>query len=760
MKIVPINGNVPMLRIRRLGLSYWALVFTWWILASDLCGIVQAQSVCLPLPRLLSITPMGGQLGTSFDVTIAADHMEDPGPMIFEHPGIQATAKLDAQGKPIANQYALTIAPDVPPGLYESRLIGRLGISSARIFTVGKLGEVTQKPGNTTLANAMELSVPTVCNAVVSARAVDYYSFEAVQGKRYIIQCSARGIDSKLDPVVIVGDANGTDLVAQRTGDTLDFVAKVSGKHTIKIHELTFKGGPGYFYRLSIEELAIDAPMPIYPSTRSVSAFSWPPTGLAPHSTIAEQEDATSQSIMLPADISGRFYPAADVDTYVFDAKQGETWWIEVASERLGRPTDPSMIVQMEKPDKSSWVDVAELNDIASPMKPSSNGYAYDGPPFDGGSTDILGKLEIKESGRYRLVLSDLFGGTRKDPRNIYRLLVRPAQPDFAVVAWGLHMELRNGDRNALSKPLALRAGSTVALEVVTVRRDGFDGQIELNIEGLPPGVTAHGLRIPAGKMRGVLLLTAAQDAPQGLSNATVMATAKIGEQTVSHPMQMAQMVWPIPDAWSEIPSPRLVSGIPVSVTTSELAPITIAPTESKVYEAKIGDVVKIPLTHTLRSEFSGAVLQLKTMGSGFEGNPQFDVSISAASSEATVNLGAIKPAPGDYTIAFYGSAVAKYRYNPLAISLEENQLKKAQDDQQKATELLAQKTQAVASAAAEQKATLEAELADAAKQKQQADAQVTAVQEKLKRINEQASPRDTAEIIITQPVTLRILAP
>lgn len=186
MKIVPINGNVPMLRIRRLGLSYWALVFTLWILASDLCGIVQAQSVCLPLPRLLSITPMGGQLGTSFDVIIAADHMEDPGPMIFAHPGIQATAKLDAQGKPIANQYALTIAPDVPPGLYESRLIGRLGISSARIFTVGKLGEVIQKPGNTTLANAMELSVPTVCNAVVSARAVDYYSFEAVDRKSVV----------------------------------------------------------------------------------------------------------------------------------------------------------------------------------------------------------------------------------------------------------------------------------------------------------------------------------------------------------------------------------------------------------------------------------------------------------------------------------------------------------------------------------------------------------------------------------------------
>jgi len=740
--------------------QYTAMAMMLGFFAVVMSGIGQAQSVCLPLPRLLSISPMGGQVGTSFDATIAAEHMEDPGPLIFQHPGIQATAKVDAQGKPIPNQYSIAIAPDVPQGLYEARLLGRLGISSARIFSVGKLTELNQKPGNTNLVNAMPLSVPSVCNAVVSSRAVDFYSFEAAQGKRYIIQCSARGIDSKLDPVVIVGDANGTDLVAQRTGDTLDFVAKASGKHTIKIHELTFKGGPGYFYRLSIEELPIDAPMPVYPSTRSVSAFSWPPNGLSPQSPTTEQEDATFQAITLPADITGRFYPAADVDTYVFDAKQGETWWIEVASERLGRPTDPSLVIQMEKPDKSGWSDVAELNDIASPMKPSSNGYAYDGPPFDGGSTDILGKLEIKETGRYRLLLSDLFGGTRKDPRNIYRLIVRPAQPDFAVVSWGLHMELRNGDRNALSKPLALRAGNTVALEVVTVRRDGFDGEIALNVDGLPQGVTAQGLKIPAGKMRGVLLLSATQDAPQGLANATITASAKIGEQTVTHPMQMAQMVWPIPDAWGEIPSPRLVSGIPVSVTTSELAPITIAPTERKVYEAKLGEVLKIPMTHTLRSEFSGAVLQLKTMGSGFEGNPQFDVSIGAANSEATVNLGAIKPPAGEYTIAFYGSAVAKYRYNPLAISLVEKELKTAQEQQQKAIEQVMQKTQAVASAAVEQKAAAEAELADANKKKQEADALVTAAQEKLKRTNEQASPRDTAEIIITEPVSIRVLAP
>src|SRR5690606_25010339 len=83
--------------------------------------------------------------------------------------------------------------------------------------------------------------------------------------------------------------------------------------------------------------------------------------------------------------------------------------------------------------------DVAEFSDIPSPVKVSSNGYAYDGPPYNAGSADILGKLEIKQDGLHRLQLSDLFGGTRNDPRNIYRLVIRREAPDFAVVAWPLH---------------------------------------------------------------------------------------------------------------------------------------------------------------------------------------------------------------------------------------------------------------------------------------------------------------------------------
>ncbi len=142
-------------------------------------------------------------------------------------------------------------------------------------------------------------------------------------------------------------------------------------------------------------------------------------------------------------------------------------------------------------------VDLTELSDIPSPVKVSSNNYAYDGPPYNAGSTDVLGKVEIPEDGKYRLRLLDLFGGTRSDARNRYRLLIRKAEPDFALVAWAMHMELRNGDRNALSKPMSLRPGATMALEVIAVRRDGFNGDIELSLENLPDGVTAQGLKIP-----------------------------------------------------------------------------------------------------------------------------------------------------------------------------------------------------------------------------------------------------------------------
>ncbi len=636
------------------------------ILALAPCGL--AQSVCLPLPRLLTTMPMGGTVGSRLELAITGENIDGASELMFTHPGLVATQKMDANGKPETNKYVVTIAADVPVGIHEALVMTRLGISSSRVFSVGTLPEFSQTSPNTTLSKAMPLKIPSICNAVMSDKSIDHYLFEAQKGHRYIVNCDSRGIDSKLDAVLIIGDVEGRDLVVERRGGAIDFTAAYDGAHVVKIHDLTFKGGPAYFYRLSVQELPLGDAVPVFASTKTVSSFSWPPSGLAAHSPLSEMEPnnlhSQAQRISLPCDISGRFFPAADVDMFEFEGVKGETWWVEVASERLVRPTDPSIIVQHLgfSDGQEKLTDVMELSDIASPVKLSSNGYAYDGPPYDGGSLDILGKLEIKNDGVHRLQLSDLFGGTRVDSRNVYRLIIRKAAPEFALAAWGLHMELRNGDRNALSKPLALRGGITVALEVVAMRRDGFDGDIELVMEGLPDGVTAQGLKIPASKTRGIMLITADDKAPKSFANATFYGKSSLDGSAVKRPVHIAAMAWPIVDSWSEIPSPRLVAGLPVSVTGAEFAPVSIAPKDKKTWEATVGQKLTIPLVHTRRSEFSGTVLQLKTLGAGFEQAPRFDVSLASDSSEVTLDLAALKTPPGDYLIAFYGSAVAKYQ--------------------------------------------------------------------------------------------------
>jgi len=723
----------------------------------------QAQSVGLPAPRLLTTMPMGGQAGTQVDVAITGEHLEDVTELLFSDPRVTAARKLDESGQPVPMQFVVTIAADCPAGVVEARAQSRLGLSTSRIFSVGRLPEVVQKPGNTSVASAMDLPMNSVCNSVMTRRSADYYAFQGRKGQRVFVDVASRIIDSKLEAVVVVADAMGRDLVVERRSGALDFRVPEEGRYLVKVHELTFQGGPAHYYRLALRELP-DGEMAIRQSgTQRVSACSWPPAGLPEMSPTSEidlgQNGDHAQQIALPADISGSFATAADVDVYEFDAKAGEVWWVEVASERLGLPTDPAILIQHVEGagESETLTDVAELNDIPSPVRVSSNGYAYDGPPFDAGSPDILGKVEIKKDGKHRLRITDLFGGTRNDPLNVYRLVIRKAAPDFALAAWGLHMELRNGDRNALSKPLSLRGGSTMALEVVAIRRDGFDGEIDLALEGLPEGVTAQGIKIPAGKTRGLMLVTAKADAPRGFANASFVGRGMVGDQQVTRPCRLASFTWPIPDSWGEIPSPRLLGDVMVSVSGIDQSPITIAPAGSAPLEVVAGQKLTVSLTVTRRSEFQGATIQLSTVGAGLEAVPPLTVKLTEDKAEAVVDTAALKTPPGDYALAFLGGAVVKFRQNPEAVPVAE--LAKANADRAVAA-LEAEAQQAAAAAAAaspEQKAEADKAVADLAEKKKQAAAAAAAAAEQLTKVTAAAQPRDIADIVVTEPIAIRV---
>ena len=707
-----------------------------------------AQQVTLPLPRLLTLQPMGGQAGSTVEVTLTGEHLEEVQALVFSSPHLQARPVPGNE-----NKFLVDIAADAPAGVHDARVLCRLGVSSARAFSVGPLSEIIRAKPNNSLETALELKVGSVCNATMTRRAVDYYRFQAAKDRRLVIDCAAVGLDSRLTPVLALADAEGRDLKVNRTGGPLDFTPPADGTYVIKVHDLTYQGGERHFYRLAVQEAATDATPPVQARTQTVSAMSWPPVGLPERAALAENEPnhaaAEAQKITLPCDLAGSFFPAADVDTYEFAAKKGEVWWVEVASERLGLNTDPFVLVQqVEKTaDGEKLTDVAELHDIAPPMKVSSNGYSYDGPPYNAGSPDVNGSFEIKADGTYRLQVRDLFGGTRNEPGNIYRLVIRRAAADFSLAAWAVHMTLRNGDRAALSKPAALRRGDARLFEVVVQRRDGFDGPIEIEADNLPPGVRATGLRIGKGKSVGHLVLTADVNAPRGFSQAQLRGHAVIGNAEVSRPCRLASMEWPVKDAKQEIPAPRLLADFPVSVTDSEEAPLTVALAEDKVFEARAGETLKIPLRLTWRNDFTGATIKLKGQGDGFTALKELEIPIKAETAELVLDLAALKTTPGEHTLALYGSAVSKYRYNPAALPLAEAEQKKAEE------------RLAAAAAAAQQLAATDAAAAKTAAEKQkQAEAAMAAAASRMKAVSSAAEPKDTVDILVSQPIRLRVL--
>ena len=744
-----------------------ALYFALGLITLSVAAPVFAQQVGLPAPRLLTVTPMGGQVGTSVEVSVTHQNIETVTELLFSTPKITAKPVVAQDGKLLPNKFLVTIEPDAPTCTHDARALSRLGVSAARAFSVGSLPEVTRTKANNSLETAFPLQLNSVCNTATSKKAIDFYSFQGVKDRRVCVDCNAMGIDSKLNPVVIIADSTGHDLLVNRIGGGLDFTPPSDGTYLIKIHGLTFQGGPEYFYRLALQEVSGSGPAPSQEITAKVSAFSWPPEGLSRTAETTEiepnNEPAQAQLISLPCDISGSFFPANDVDIFEFLAKKGEVWWVEVASERLGQNTDPFALVQRvsKAGDNETLTDVGELDDISSPMKPGTYLAAstYNGPPYDAGSPDALGKIEIKEDGVYRLQLHDLLGGTRSDADNIYRLVIRQAAPDFSLVAWASHMTVRQNDFGTMSKPLALRAGATMAFEVVVVRRDGFDGEIELGMEDLPPGVSAMGLKIPAGKVQGMLFVTADETAKPAFSIAKIIGRAKISGSSVTRTCRLASMVWPVEYAPSDFPKSRLMADVPVSVTDSEMAPVSIAAEGNKVWDANPGETLKIPLRITWRNEFNGTSIKLKAYGTVFGAMKEIDLPIKAAKSEAVIDLAALKTPPGDYTLAFNGIGITKYRPIQDALKLAEEEQKKAGEEVTALTATAKAMAEKVSGASAEEKVEATNAAKSAVAKQKLAETALAEATKRLKTATDAAAPKDILDIFVSEPIRISVKA-
>lgn len=227
------------------------------LMAACVVDRVHAQ---MPQIRLTSIHPAGAQKGAAVDVTIAGGtDLDEAGGLYFSHPGITAVQKtqmVDGKPQPIANQFTVTIAGDVPAGVYDLRVRGLFGLSNPRTFSVVERKSILEAEPN----NQPEKAQPVELNTVVFGRSdggadIDWYKFTAQAGQRVLAEVVTGRIDSRMEAVLELY-AGGRRLLrhapAGYSDVVIDFTAPADGEYLLRIHDRVFGGSAEYPYQLTV----------------------------------------------------------------------------------------------------------------------------------------------------------------------------------------------------------------------------------------------------------------------------------------------------------------------------------------------------------------------------------------------------------------------------------------------------------------------------------------------------------------------------
>jgi hypothetical protein len=273
----------------------------------------------------------------------------------------------------------------------------------------------------------------------------------------------------------------------------------------------------------------------------------------------ANNTPETSQEINVPCEIAGRILKRGDRDRYVFTAKKGEIYNIEVLSHRLGAATDMRFVLH----NIAAKADIIDSDDNPDAINPKFFTRTDDPPVY---------RFGVPADGKFQLMVMSTHGDTLAGPRQFYRVRITPDVPDFRLFAMP--------PANYRNDCTQLHQGGNQMITVYAWRRDGFNGPITISAEGLPKGVTCPEQIMSPGMRVARLVLSAAADAPESNGEIRVKGTAVVRGQTLIREARGASITWPVPPQQNIPTLTRLDRGLALSVR--DKAPFNVVPTLDK----------------------------------------------------------------------------------------------------------------------------------------------------------------------------------
>jgi hypothetical protein len=537
------------------------------VLLLIVCPSAYAQT---DYPTLLGAHPTGVQRGQSTDVLVYTwrSNLEGAYTLLFDGDAGDFQTTILSDGKQGPLSVRLTVASNARAGIRQFRVATPQGVSSVASLVVGDEPGVLEIERDDDPKNAQSVTLPvTLYGRLHRPEKIDWYKFQVEAGDEVSFAVLASRLQFPVyysyfvDPLLLLTDDKGHELATNddyfAADPFLRYKFAKAGEYRIAIRDNRFRGEMPSPYQLTIsrqpfltnvfplgvergQEVKLrptmaDDPPRTLPSVAMRVPTDWTPgsheLGLMidghlsnpvpfvvsdlPTSQKLGLNDTlkTAELLAMNSGVNGWIHSSCNADWFRFDARKGETYLFEVFARRCQSDLDSILSVHDASGKELTVNDdtVLDRHDYMS-LTTKDSRIVWTAP----------------EDKTYYLRLTDVQGNG--GPSFVYFLTCRVAQPDFVL-------------RCLPDDKANLGPGCSTTWHLHLERLNGLKSPVRVEVQGLPPGVTASRLVFtektgektyrdhlnnPHLEQEGCLVLTAAPDAKVSAANVRVTGTATV----------------------------------------------------------------------------------------------------------------------------------------------------------------------------------------------------------------------------------------
>jgi hypothetical protein len=416
----------------------------------------------------------------------------------------------------------INIKKNAAVGVRELRLGTKTGFSSPVYFVVGEFPEILEKEPNDKMHKTEAVySLPAVFNGQIMPGDIDFFRFKAKKDQQLVFAVKARDLVPYLadavpgwfQAVISVFDESGKEVAYAddfygRPDPVLCFTVPEDGVYTLKINDSIYRGRQDFVYRISSGEMPyITSIFPLGGKTGVDTEVSLTGYNLKEKTTVisgtghdgdilypsimhnssvgaslrfllsgySEKTDIpgndsfkAAQKLSSPMMVNGKIESQGDIDVFAVVLKKNETFIAETFARRLGSPLDSELRLYSK-----DGVTVASNDDYVDKIM-----------GFDTHHADSRLSFNVQKAGTYFLVLRDIQNNGGE--HYAYRLKISGPAPGF--------------DLRATPSSVIIPADGIAVMTIHAVRRDGFNGEINIELNHAPDGFVMHNGVIAEGK--------------------------------------------------------------------------------------------------------------------------------------------------------------------------------------------------------------------------------------------------------------------